>query len=241
MNVSPGDRFLFSYPRSGNTWLRHVLLDLAYQKLPAEYEELEDLMPTIDALEFKERVGKLPPELRLLKSHLQFAPYFLDGKIAYVVRDGRDVMISYYDYFKKLKGYGGSLDDFQQKFANGPLRYGTWHDNVRSWLDHVDHPNMMLIRFEDLRAGPLETVRQLAEFLSLPSDDKRLERALEASSVEKVHATMRSWVFTKGTEFKGGATSGGKTNWRDTLTQEQNEKFIEHAGDLLEALDYPLR
>ena len=29
MDVRPQDRFLFSYPRSGNTWLRHIVHHLS--------------------------------------------------------------------------------------------------------------------------------------------------------------------------------------------------------------------
>lgn len=240
MDVGPEDRFLFSYPRSGNTWLRHVIQHMAFDSLPSGYEEMEGLLPTIDTLEFQSRLEKMPEGRRFFKSHLPYAPYFLDGKVIYIVRDGRDVMISYYDYFRNLHDYRGDLDSFLRKFTSGWFRYGTWRNNVGSWVDHRDHPNMLLIRFEDLRADPAAVVKQIAEFSGLPTDEARIQTALDASTVDKVHSTMRSWVVAKGTSFQGGVSAGGKKNWRDKLTPEQNAIFVDHAGDLLQALDYPL-
>lgn len=149
-------------------------------------------------------------------------------------------MVSYHDYFRKLHGYRGDLDDFLKKFMNGWFRYGTWKSNVSSWVAHVDNPNMLLVRFEDLRADPVATVRKIADFADLTCDDQRIKDALESSSVDKVHATMRSWVVARRTDFKGGVSSGGQKNWRQTLTAEQNARFVESAGDLLERLSYPL-
>lgn len=241
MDVRTEDRFLFSYPRSGNTWLRHIIQNLAFDSEPSEYNELEDCLPTIDTLEFRQRLTKMPQDgLRFFKSHLPYAPYFLDGKVIYVVRDGRDVMLSYYDFYRKLRGYKGDLDAFMAKFMHGWLRYGTWKDNVGSWLQQADHPNLLLIRFEDMKADPMATVSRVAEFAGLEVNEARLQEALEASSVDKVHATMRSWIVAKGTEFQGGISAGGKTSWRDKLTARQNAIFVDHARSLLERLSYPL-
>ncbi|MFB0612090.1 sulfotransferase domain-containing protein [Aurantiacibacter poecillastricola] len=240
MQVRSDDCFLFSYPRSGNTWLRHIMLALAYDTVPKDFEDLENLMPAIDTLEFPARLKRMPAERRFFKSHLPYSPYFLEGKIVYVVRDGRDVMISYYDFFKKIYNYRGSFRDFERKFTGGFLRYGTWYNNVRSWVKHKSHPNMRLIRFEDLRANPIDTVGSVAEFCDLPSDEETLRRAVEVSSVDRVHSTMRSWNDATGTGFVGGVSGGGKTNWRDKLTEEENDRFVAHAGDLLQELGYPL-
>jgi len=240
MDVKPDDRFLFSYPRSGNTWLRHILQHLTFESVPTEYEELEDLLPTIDTLEFQSRMAKMPDGPRFFKSHLPYSPYFLDGKVIYIVRDGRDVMLSYFDYQRKLHGYKGNLESFSKKFMNGWLRYGTWKSNVSTWVAHTNHPNMLLVRFEDLRSDPFSTMRGIAEFSGLTCDETQLRSAIEASSVDKIHATMRSWIFAQGTEFKGGVSADGETNWRGVLSKEQNGLFVDQARELLEALSYPL-
>lgn len=240
MEVGANDRFLFSYPRSGNTWLRHIVQYLTHGSQVDDHETLEASLPTIDTLEFKERLAQMPEGLRFFKSHLPHSPYFLDGKVIYVVRDGRDVLISYYDYYRHINDYGGSLDDFLKKMTDGWMRYGSWRDNVGSWVEHRDHPNMLMIRFEDMRAEPFTTAKNVAAFSGLNADDAQIEAALEASSVEKVHSTMRSWNSARSTQFKGGASEGGRKTWRDRLSVDQNKAFVDHSGDLLQELGYPL-
>ena len=121
-----------------------------------------------------------------MKSHLPYAPYFLDGKVIYVVRDGRDVLISYFDYYRHIRNYNGSLDDFIKKATKGWMRYGNWHENVDSWIKHRDHPNMLLFKFEDMRADGFATARRVADFAGIKATDQQIEEALDASSVEKV-------------------------------------------------------
>ncbi|MEP5508764.1 MAG: sulfotransferase domain-containing protein [Erythrobacter sp.] len=240
MNVGAQDRFLFSYPRSGNTWLRHIVRHLTTGSQVDDHHELEMSAPTIDTLEFPDRLAQMSEGMRFFKSHLPYAPYFLDGKVIYVVRDGRDVLISYFDYYRHIKNYDGSLDDFIEKATKGWMRYGTWHENVGRWIMHRDHPNMLLFKFEDMRVDGFATARQVADFAGIKASDQQIEQALEASSVEKVHSTMRSWNSASGTGFSGGASQGGRKTWRDRLTSKQNKAFVDRAGEVLEQLGYPM-
>ena len=240
MEVSAQDRFLFSYPRSGNTWLRHIVRHLTHGSELESHDELERALPTIDTLDFQEKLAQMPNGLRFFKSHLPHSPYFLDGKVVYIVRDGRDVLISRYDLYKKVKNYSGSLDDYLTKMIKGRVRYGSWLGNAGSWVAQKDHPNLLLMRFEDMQSDPFTHARIVADFTGIDADDTAIQEALSASSVDKVHSTMRSWSYAKGTSFQGGATRGSTQNWRERLTPEQNRRFVDHAGDLLEQLGYPL-
>ncbi|WP_169053617.1 sulfotransferase domain-containing protein [Alteraurantiacibacter aquimixticola] len=239
MQVEPRDRFLFSYPRSGNTWLRHVVHHVTHGGNVDAMDALEDAQPTIDALEFGERLARMGDGPRFFKSHLPAAPYFLEGKVVYIVRDGRDVTLSYYDYFRHIHSYPGSFDEFMKKATTGWMRYGSWRDNVGSWLKYRDHPNMLLIRYEDMRREPVATAASVFAFCELEVSDEDIRAAVDASSVEKVHATLRSWNGAQGTQFSGGASGGGKKGWRSRMTEEQNRIFVDHAGDLLVSLGYP--
>jgi hypothetical protein len=240
MQAGPDDRFLFSYPRSGNTWLRHIVQHLAQGAAPSDHDTLDATIPTIDTLDFPRRLAEMAPGIRFFKSHLEFSDYFLEGKVVYIIRDGRDVLISRYDLYKRTKNYRGSFDDFLTKMLKGRIRYGSWQDNAGGWVKHRDHPNMLLIRFEDMKADPFAHARKVADFTGIAADDAAITAALEASSVDKVHATMRSWTYARGTDFQGGASGGGKKTWREMLTPEQNRRFVDQSGDLLSALGYPL-
>lgn len=240
MEVRPDDSFLFSYPRSGNTWLRHIVYYALEGSHLDTFEQMEKRLPTIDMVDFAGHLRALPPGPRFMKSHLPYAPYFLNGKVVYIVRDGRDALISYYDYFRHIHRYRRSFDDFLTKALAGRLRYGSWHDNVGSWIAHSDHPNFLLVRYEEMRADPLGAAKRVFAFCNLPVSEERCAEAVAASSVENVHAAFRTLHIARGTAFSGGVSSGGKKGWRTTMTAEQNARFVDKAGPLLERLGYPL-
>ncbi|RPF71511.1 sulfotransferase domain-containing protein [Aurantiacibacter spongiae] len=238
MDVRPDDRFLFSYPRSGNTWLRHIVFYALNRDHVTDMERLEQQIPTVDTLEFPARLAKLGDRQRIIKSHLPFAPYFLDGKVVYIVRDGRDTILSYYDYFQHIHAYRGSFDQFLQKALAGRMRYGSWQDNVGSWYGYRDDPNMLLVRYEDMRADPVAMAERILSFCGIDADRAVCEAAVAASDVGKVHKTFQSWNSARGTGFSGGASGGGRKDWRSRMTDDQNAFFQDHAGDLLEQLGY---
>ncbi|MFC3100207.1 sulfotransferase domain-containing protein [Altererythrobacter lauratis] len=253
MDVQPQDRFLFSWPRSGNTWLRHIVYHATTQGDVSGFAALENASPTIDALEFRKRLSRMKPApggLRFFKSHLPHAPYFLNGKVVYIVRDGRDSTISYYDYFRHIHRYQGSFDDFLKKTLAGRVRYGSWADNAGSWVAHRDHPNMLLIRFEDMRADPVGTATQVFRFCNLDLSAAQVEAAVSKSSLDKVHQTFRTFRSARKTQFTGGVNTGEQADetaekpaprgWRNVFTPEQNRLFVAKAGPLLEQLGYEL-
>ncbi|MFC3098043.1 sulfotransferase domain-containing protein [Alteraurantiacibacter palmitatis] len=256
MDVQPQDRFLFSWPRSGNTWLRHIVYHATMRGEVSGFAALENASPTIDALEFRKRLAwmkPLPGGLRFFKSHLPYSEYFLKGKVVYIVRDGRDSTISYYDYFRHIHRYQGSFDDFLTKTLAGRVRYGSWAHNAGSWVAHRGHPNLLLIRFEDMRADPVGTAAQIFAFCGLELSAEQVEAAVADSSLDKVHQTFRTFRSARKTQFSGGVNSADEADevqpagekpaprgWRNVFTPEQNRRFVAKAGPLLEQLGYDL-
>lgn len=236
MEVRESDRFLFSWPRSGNTWVRHILYHYVQQTDVDDMESLDFFSPTIDTLEFNEQIKKMPKGMRFFKSHLPFSEYFLIGKVVYIVRDGRDSIISNYDYYRHIKKFRGDLAGFLETSLTRWMRYGSWHANVGSWVAHRDHPNMLLVRYEDMMANPVDEVERILAFCELPVDRERIRHAVAASTVDKVNSTFQSWTAAKGSGFAGGL--GGGQKWRRHLSPEQNARFLEFSRPLIETLGY---
>ena len=82
--------------------------------------------------------GVLPGGGRLIKSH---EPYSgpqkrVYRKAIYLIRDGRDVAVSYYYTLIRRGLYEGDFGPFLRLFlAGGVDGYGPWHEHVESWLD----------------------------------------------------------------------------------------------------------
>src|SRR5881392_1388832 len=158
VEVHPNDVFLVSYPRSGNTWVRFLIGNLAYPDDPVTFANIEHRIPSIYT--YPNRVLRRLP--RILKSHECFDPRY--PRVIYIVRDPRDVAVSFYFYNIKVgvipEEY--SIEDFVRRFLAPNVvgyadRVGCWQDHVLSWIRlRQGKLGFALIRYEDLLADPVK-------------------------------------------------------------------------------------
>src|SRR5215470_5689419 len=99
VTIFPDDVFLVSYPRSGNTWTRFLLGNLIYQHEPVTFSNVESRIPEIYFN--PDRAMRRLPRPRILKSHECFQPQY--RRVIYIVRDPRDVAVSYYHHNVKAR------------------------------------------------------------------------------------------------------------------------------------------
>lgn len=185
LTVYPDDVFVVSYPRSGNTWLRFLIANLYSRDHPATFRNIEQKIPDI-YLHADRRLREFPRP-RILKSHEPYDPRY--RRVVYVVRDPRDVAVSYYHY---RVAFGGadenrSLAPFAASFADGAIdAFGSWGDHVRGWIASRHDPDLLLVRYEDLLAEPIATLRPIAALAGIDADESALARAVELSSATRM-------------------------------------------------------
>jgi hypothetical protein len=226
ITVYPDDVFLTSYPRSGNTWMRFLVGNLVYYKDPVTFLNLERRLPDMYIHSDREMRGL--PRPRIIKSHECFDPQY--QRIVYIVRDPRDVAISNYFWELKKGSFrdGFPMNEFVPRWMAGQYwpRLGNWGDHVTSWLStRRNHPNFVLIRYEDLKQQPARELARVAGLLHIDPTVERLESAIELSSAERMRELENKqggkWLQTKytrqDTPFVRKAASGG---WKSVLPPE---------------------
>ena len=100
LKVYPDDVFIVSYPRSGNTWMRFLVGELVFQK-EIDFHNLRELIPDIYIYGCTHSFLESLNRPRYIKSHEPYDPRY--PKVIYLVRDPRDVAISYYNWLLKFK------------------------------------------------------------------------------------------------------------------------------------------
>ena len=123
---------------------------------------------------------------RLIKTHI--APSLLnlsgDGqvmpKLLSIVRDPRDVLVSYY-YFSRMNtliGFTGSFDEFFAAFVEDRVPYGPLSKFYKE-VDQMSHDpdgekRMLVLRYEDLKSDFAGQIERLCTFLgrSPPTTDQ---------------------------------------------------------------------
>ena len=170
---------------------------------------------------------------------------FPESKLVFLVRDSRDVVASLLDAAEEGSWYG--YDRFEASVADAVLRGGSpdLAENrsddefvgrlARNYVDNVSavkeayarHPDgaKVLIRYEDLRATPIDCVSYICDSLGIEVDREQLEQAVERHAFENIPQENRGQG-----KFHRRATPGG---WREDLTPEQARTVEEITGPLL--------
>lgn len=244
--VFPGDTFIVSYPRSGNTWTRFLLANLLHPEEPATFLNIERMVPDAEAQ--SNRFLKKTPRPRYIKTHEYFDHRY--PSVIYVVRDPRDVAVSYYHFQRKYGhiGDGYPLEEYVQDFVDGTVSasWGSWGDNVGSWMGaRSGSPRFLLIRYEDLISQLTTELERVCEFLGIKPEASLLSQTIERSSAQQMKEMEKKqgdqWVSTKGKRsdipFVRSASSGG---WKAVLKPESVAAIESVWGDLMLRLGYSL-
>jgi hypothetical protein len=214
-----GDVFLASYPRSGNTLMRFVLGDLA-SGAPVDFESIDRLIPNVGDHRSAPRIAA---GHRLIKTHEAYREEYM--RAVYVVRDVRDVLVSWHRLTHREGDAAEDLDEFVQRFmTDRGSPYGSWVDHVRSWrAAHARGVPMLLCRFDEMRADPAGVLGRIAEFAGLPASVERVEEAIARNSLENMQRLEHQSVEYLARRFghqSQGVRSGGIGTWREMLSPE---------------------
>ena len=238
------DRFLVSYPRSGNTWMRFLLANLLRPGHPATFLDIESRVP--DIYKFDDATLLSKPHPRVLKSHEPFDPRY--RSVLYLVRDPRAVAVSYFHYQRRVGQVPPEMTMLTfvgNRFVRGRAGFGRWDDHVAGWLAAGRvRPGFSMVRYEDLVAAPLAELERATRALAIEIPHGGLDRAIAEASFSR----LQELEVAAGTAWQGGreVTSadqrfirqGTRDGWRQDL-DEQSRQLIEHEfGPTMAGLGY---
>lgn len=198
LRVEEGDVFICSYPKSGTTWLQNIVVTLLSKGAhPATGEHISMFAPFYDVdATWDNSSGKIKAGVgpgfksmgrRVFNTHLRWdmMPRNTAGstkaKYIYVVRDGKDVVTSFYHHLSNQAdsgGYEGSFDDFYDGWLSGTTPYGRWLDHCVSYLGYDGQPpvpEVLVLYYEDMKQDLKGTVKSIANHLDLKLSDAQIE------------------------------------------------------------------
>jgi estrone sulfotransferase len=230
----PHQFFLVSYPKSGNTWVRMLLANLLSEAdegvsllsvgsfvpdshIEAQVEYVRDSNSWFNQLQFQ-----------FVKSHDPFMRFYRDKKVIYIVRDGRDVLNSYFHYLNARSENPVSILDL----IEGSSVQGSWSEHVTGWVSEGCE-RKLFIRYEDLIRDVVSEMRKLLTFVGWTTDDDNLREAVRRSSFRN----LQRLEDTKGVinpievQVEGNTPffrKGKVGDWRDFFSEGDIAAFWKH-------------
>ena len=233
------DVFISSYPRSGTTLTQWILYLLTHEEQP-DPAHLTTVSPWFER---SLAIGELTasdlerfPSPRVFKSHLprQWLP---DGaRYIYVERDGLDVLVSYFHFYRAYLGFEETLDDFYTRFMDGRVQYGSWFEHVAEWRERVSDPDVLIVRYEDLLSDRKTSIEQMVEFLDWERDERWVDRAVIESSFDAMkrresvfdHAT--ALLLERGVSPQSFLRTGESGQGADSLSEPRVREIRERSS-----------
>ncbi len=229
--IYPDDVFIVSYPKSGNTWLRFLLANILKQQEEINFHTVHNYVPEVGKQD--EIIDNLERP-RIIKSHSLYIREY--PKVIYLIRDGRDVYVSYYFHRLKQLPVDCTFGEFLKSQDHYPC---AWGEHVSSWLIRRSSSNFLIVRYEDLIDDCLKQLKRIANFLSLKQSEEQLKLATKKSSFDN----MRRLEFEKGRLYKDHGPKifmrKGKTgDWKNFFGKNEKTIFKSREGQPLITLGY---
>jgi len=179
-----------------------------------------------------------------------------DAKLIYIVRDGRDVLVS--ERFRNLVEESKSLKAEDKRIVEelrndqSPFTDGTrslFTENVirrvaSGWVKNLQETdeegrrlfgeNYCRLRYEDLLARPFDEMQKLWKFLGVQA-----EPSLEKTIVEEMSSNPdQEWQAKRNEGIASFLPKGHAGNWERLFTARDRSLFKEVAGDMLVKWNY---
>lgn len=247
------DIIIATYAKSGTTWVQQIVSQLIFDG--QEGLNVAEMSPWLDLRvppkEVKLQAVEAQTHRRFLKTHLPVdALVFSDkAKYIYIARDGRDVVWSLYNHHANAnQAWYEALNDtpgrvgppiepppadivvyFREWLEKDGYPFWSFWENIKTWWDIRDLPNVHLLHFEALKRDMPGEIRRIADFIDVSISEERWEALVEHCTFDymKRHATAS--VPLGGAFWDGGAETfihkGVNGRWRDVLPTALSEAY----------------
>ncbi|CAF0983541.1 unnamed protein product [Rotaria sordida] len=183
----PDDLFIVTYPRSGTTWMQNIVYNLLTNGQPFNVSTIDffERNPHLEidgkkCIETMRRPGAI-------KTHLPMhrVPYNSLAKYICVIRNPKDVCISYYIFYNMWPDVPKlEFDRFFECFIEGYLPFGDYFEALRSAWQRRHYDNVLLVSYEEMQTESQSVIEKIANFINVVLNDQLLEKIMKYASFD---------------------------------------------------------
>ena len=266
-----------SYPKSGNTWLRAIIANLynfdkefnlkTLKSIPLlsikkNFDEFENKIysdnnilhfdwVSQNIIECQKILNNKSNHLNIFKTHSvrhkKFTNETVNAGFIYIVRDPRDIVVSFKNFSGKK--FDETINEllFQKKLminTNGAMELlSTWDLHVQSWLNYNTVPRL-IIKYEDLKSNTKEIVLNIKDFLNkiyklnIDLSDNQIDKIIENTNFNNLRKLENQYGFDEATKFSKFFRSGNSNQWKDVLSKKQLQLIENNLQTLMKYFNY---
>ncbi|KAE8751095.1 hypothetical protein FOCC_FOCC002180 [Frankliniella occidentalis] len=164
LRLSEDDVWVVSYPRTGSTWTQEMVWcignDLDFDRAKRLIQQFRT--PRIEYIKSHLPWDLLPEQMAIVKP-----------RVVYVARDPKDMCVSYYHHCRLIYNMKGSFEEFAELFLQDKAPVGPMWSHILGFWEKRHEPNILFLKYEDLKKDLPATIRRTALFLNkqLSEDD----------------------------------------------------------------------
>ena len=178
--------------------------------------------------------------------------------LIYIVRDPRDIVISYSKYQnisidratekitnKSIIEYSGFKNNNKSpSLISNKLPYimSSWDINFTSW-ERLDAPKLF-IKYEDLISDPFLVLNNITAFLQknikieINNLDNKIENIVNTTNFQFLKKQEQKYGFSESTTYSDFFRKGTSNQWKEILTKKQAERIENAFRPLMQRLGY---
>ena len=178
-NTSENDIFIAGYPKSGNTWMQNLVAGVQYgietSLLPDRLTQ--ELVTDVHGKKHYKRFS----DCMFFKTH--DLPAENMKRVIHLVRDGRDVMASYYAMNKAMN----KNTTLEEMIVHGKNIYPSkWYEHTKQWIKNPYNADILIVKYEDLIKDPFTQMKTVLEFAKLERTDEVINRVVKGNSFQEM-------------------------------------------------------
>ncbi|XP_072188298.1 amine sulfotransferase-like [Excalfactoria chinensis] len=251
--IKDSDIFVATYPKSGTVWTQNILSLILHEGHRNGTENIEtmDRIPWVE-YNIKNMDYDSLPLPRVFLTHL---PYYLTprdlrnrkGRVIYITRNPKDVLVSYY-HFSKFILTLEKIPDFNilmERFLAGKVLASAWFDHVSGWYNHAKDFNILFLTYEEMKKDLRSAVLKICNFIGKQLSEEEIESVVRQATFENMQKDPRAnyenlsddlAVKGKGRFLRKGTVG----DWKNMMTVAQNERFDEVLKEKIQTLPIKL-
>lgn len=231
--TEPDDIFIVGFPKSGNTWMQHLLTGIFYgidtQFLPDKV--VQEIVPDVHSKRYYKRFDRFA----YFKSHHLPLPEY--RRVVYLVRDGRDAILSYHAMLTNQ----GKVVSLEEMVLHGhgifPCK---WHEHVRQWLENPYDADVLVIRYEDLLQNTRGEMERFCQFAKIERSTAVLDRAIAGCTFSEMQRKERhfGWNNRNWPTDKPFVRQGTASSYKDSMPPHLIDEFDKMSSRELARMKY---